>query len=137
MGADAEGVAVASAEEVSTAPRSSCVQQRPPMDVQNNSGQTMLKMILAAVLVVAFAAQPAAAGTRHLFGVGEAGLQLAAATANYPIHQAEAAMIAKSANPGSTVLSVKLLPSGAYAVTLKVGGSVLQVMVDATTGAII
>jgi uncharacterized membrane protein YkoI len=97
----------------------------------------MLKTILAALLISASAIQPAAAGARHSLGVPQMTFQVAAASADYPIHQAEAAMIAKSANPGATVLSVKLLPSGVYAVTLKVGGSVLQVMVDATTGAII
>ena len=116
--------------------RSSCVQQLSPMGIQNNSGPAMLKTIFAALLISASAAQPAAAATRQV-GVPQLSFQIAAASAAYPIHQAEAAMIAKSANPGSTVLSVKLLPSGVYAVTLKVGGSVLQVMVDATTGAII
>jgi uncharacterized membrane protein YkoI len=67
--------------------------------------------------------------------MSDLGVMLVAGS-EYPIHQAEAAMIAKSANPGSTVLSVKLLPSGVYAVTLKVGSSVREVMVDATTGAI-
>ena len=45
-------------------------------------------------------------------------------------------MTAQSAFPGSTVLGVKLLPSGEYAVTLKVGGSVQRVMVNATSGQI-
>jgi uncharacterized membrane protein YkoI len=107
------------------------------MDGENNSGQTMLKAIFAAVLISVSAVQPAAAGMRHGLLAQGLTIQVAAADGAYPINQAEAAMIAKSANPGSTVLSVKLLPSGAYAVTLKVGGSVLQVMVDATTGAII
>ena len=56
--------------------------------------------------------------------------------AQYPIRPSEAAMIAKDANPDSKVLGVKLLPSGTYAVTLKVDGSVSRVMVDATSGAI-
>ena len=97
----------------------------------------MFKILVATVLIFTFSGPPGEAAPRLGAGSINPGLQLAAGAEAYPIHQAEAAMIAKSANPGSTVLSVKLLPSGAYAVTLKVGGSVLQVMVDATTGAII
>jgi uncharacterized membrane protein YkoI len=63
-------------------------------------------------------------------------IQLAEDASNYPIRPSEAAMIAKDANPDSKVLNVKLLPSGVYAVTLKVGGSVARVLVDATSGAI-
>jgi hypothetical protein len=54
----------------------------------------------------------------------------------YPIRPSEAANIAKDAHPDAKVLSVKLLPSGVYAVTLKAGGSVSRVMVDATSGVI-
>jgi hypothetical protein len=54
----------------------------------------------------------------------------------YPIRPSEAALIAKDANPDAKVLGVKLLPSGVYAVTLKIGGSVSRVLVDATSGAI-
>jgi hypothetical protein len=63
-------------------------------------------------------------------------IQLAQDAEQYPIRPSEAAMIAKDANPDAKVLGVKLLPSGVYAVTLKVGGSVTRVMVDATSGAI-
>jgi uncharacterized membrane protein YkoI len=63
-------------------------------------------------------------------------MQLAQDSSNYPIQPSEAANIARDANPGSKVLNVKLLPSGVYAVTLKQGGSVSRVMVDATSGAI-
>jgi uncharacterized membrane protein YkoI len=63
-------------------------------------------------------------------------MQLAQDAAQFPIRPSEAALIAKDANPDSKVLNVKLLPSGVYAVTLKIGGSVARVMVDATTGAI-
>ena len=106
------------------------------MTEQNNSGQTMFKTVFAALLISILAIQPASATLRHGLVMPELGMRIAASSSDYPIHQAEAAMIAKSANPGATVLSVKLLPSGVYAVTLKVGGSVLQVMVDATTGSI-
>jgi uncharacterized membrane protein YkoI len=54
----------------------------------------------------------------------------------FPVAPSEAAMIARDSVPGSKVLNVKLLPSGVYAVTLKVGGSVTRVMVDATSGAV-
>ena len=55
---------------------------------------------------------------------------------DFPIAPSQAAILAKDANPGSKVLNVRLLPSGVYAVTLKQGGSVLRVMVDATSGAV-
>lgn len=96
----------------------------------------MFKFVIAAVLISVLTVQPASAALRLGFASPDLGVQTAASSSDYPIKQAEAAMIAKSANPGSTVLSVKLLPSGIYAVTLKVGGSVRQVMVDATTGSI-
>ena len=57
-------------------------------------------------------------------------------SANYPIQPSEAASIARDAYPDAKVLNVKLLPNGVYAVTLKAGGSVSRVMVDATSGAI-
>ncbi len=63
-------------------------------------------------------------------------IQVAQDSGDYPIAPSEAANIAKDAYPGSKVLNVKLLPSGVYAVTLKNGGSVSRVMVDATSGAI-
>jgi uncharacterized membrane protein YkoI len=71
----------------------------------------------------------------HFFGA-QAEIQLAQDSGDYPIAPSEAANIAKDANPGSKVLNVKLLPSGVYAVTLKNGGSVSRVMVDATSGSI-
>ncbi len=54
--------------------------------------------------------------------------------ANWPIKPSQAALIAQDAYPGSIVLGVRLLPSGEYAVTLKTGGSVQKVLVDATSG---
>lgn len=62
--------------------------------------------------------------------------QLVENAAQYPIQPSEAASIARNANPDSKILNVKLLPNGVYAVTLKIGGSVSRVMVDATSGAI-
>jgi hypothetical protein len=62
--------------------------------------------------------------------------QLVEDVGQFPIAPSEAAVIAKDSVPGSKVLNVKLLPSGVYAVTLKVGGSVTRVMVDATSGAV-
>lgn len=55
----------------------------------------------------------------------------------YPVSEDEAASIAKDQTPGARVLKVKLLKSGVYAVTLKDGGNVSRVMVDATTGQIL
>ena len=55
---------------------------------------------------------------------------------NFPVKPSQAALIAQQANPGSVVLSVKLLPGGQYAVTLKIGGSVQRVMVNATNGSL-
>jgi uncharacterized membrane protein YkoI len=63
-------------------------------------------------------------------------VQLVEDVGQFPIAPSEAAVIAKDSVPGSKVLNVKLLPSGVYAVTLKVGGSVTRVMVDATSGAV-
>jgi uncharacterized membrane protein YkoI len=96
----------------------------------------MSRFLFAAFLILSSVVTPAEAALRVRPLVLDRAMKMAAGSTAYPIHQAEAAMIAKSANPGSTVLSVRLLPSGIYAVTLKVGGSVLQVMVDATTGSI-
>jgi uncharacterized membrane protein YkoI len=50
------------------------------------------------------------------------------------ISPSQAASIAKRSWPGSKVLRVQLLPSGVYAVTLKQGGEVSRVLVDATSG---
>lgn len=117
-------------------PRSSCVQQASPKTSKNNSGPAMSRFLFVAFLILSSAVTPAEAALRNRPFMLDLAMKVAAGSTAYPIHQAEAAMIAKSANPGSTVLSVRLLPSGIYAVTLKVGGSVLQVMVDATTGSI-
>lgn len=106
------------------------------MTSRNNSGPAMSRFIFAAILILSSAVIPAQAASRDRPAMLDLAMKMAAGSTAYPIHQAEAAMIAKSANPGSTVLSVRLLPSGTYAVTLKVGGNVLQVMVDATTGSI-
>jgi hypothetical protein len=55
---------------------------------------------------------------------------------DFAIKPSEAALIARNAYPDAKVLGVKLLPSGEYAVTLKVGGSVQRVLVNATSGAL-
>ena len=52
----------------------------------------------------------------------------------FAIKPSEAALIAKNAYPDAKVLGVKFLPSGDYAVTLKVGGSVQRVLVNARSG---
>lgn len=54
----------------------------------------------------------------------------------FPITEADAADIAQSQYPGARVLMVRLLPSGVYAVTLKEGGKVYRVRVNAKNGAI-
>jgi uncharacterized membrane protein YkoI len=61
-------------------------------------------------------------------------IQLVEDVGQFAIAPSQAAVIARDSVPGSKVLNVKLLPSGVYAVTLKVGGSVTRVMVDATSG---
>jgi uncharacterized membrane protein YkoI len=87
--------------------------------------------MIACVLVLGVSQPVSAAGFRHLDLI-----QLAADTSQYAIQPSEAANIARDANPGAKVLNVKLLPNGVYAVTLKQGGSVSRVMVDANSGAL-
>jgi uncharacterized membrane protein YkoI len=53
------------------------------------------------------------------------------------ISPSDAALIAKRTWPGAKVLRVQLLPSGLYAVTLKQGGQVSRVLVDARSGDIV
>jgi uncharacterized membrane protein YkoI len=55
----------------------------------------------------------------------------------YAISPSQAASIAKRSWPGSKVLRVQLLPSGVYAVTLKQGGEVSRVLVDASSGSLV
>ena len=55
---------------------------------------------------------------------------------DYAVSPSQAASIAKESWPGAKVLRVQLLPSGIYAVTLKQGGEVSRVLVDATSGEI-
>jgi uncharacterized membrane protein YkoI len=52
----------------------------------------------------------------------------------YAVSPSQAASIARATWPGAKVLRVQLLPSGVYAVTLKQGGEVSRVLVDATSG---
>lgn len=68
---------------------------------------------------------------------GDAPVQLAQSEGEATVSASEAASIARDSVPGSKVLKVELLPSGVYAVTLKDGGNVTRVMVDATTGSIV
>ena len=58
-------------------------------------------------------------------------------TGGYAITPSQAASIAKRSWPGSKVLRVQLLPSGVYAVTLKQGGEVSRVLVDASSGSLV
>jgi uncharacterized membrane protein YkoI len=53
---------------------------------------------------------------------------------SYAVSPSQAASIAKGTWPGAKVLRVQLLPSGVYAVTLKQGGEVSRVLVDANSG---
>jgi hypothetical protein len=97
----------------------------------------VLKSILIAILV----AMPLSARALDVQGISvPAALHVAAPNTaqdgNFPVKPSQAAIIAQQANPGSVVLSVKLLPGGQYAVTLKIGGSVQRVMVNATNGAL-
>lgn len=57
--------------------------------------------------------------------------------AQVAVSPSQAASIAKQSWPGSKVLRVQLLPSGVYAVTLKQGGEVSRVLVDASSGSIV
>jgi uncharacterized membrane protein YkoI len=52
------------------------------------------------------------------------------------ISPSQAAAIALRQLPGAKVVGVKLLPRGAYAVTLKSASKVARVMVDASDGSI-
>lgn len=122
-------------------------------------GRRILGPMMGAVsiaLVAALLASPADAGRRnHKFhnwlpdyGTGrvmtwkqdfrDSPLQLADSYDNdsYPVSAADAADIAQSQYPDAKVLKVNLLPSGVYAVTLKQGGNVSRVRVNAQTGAI-
>ncbi len=97
----------------------------------------MLKSVLIAILM----AMPVSAHALDMPSVSvPAALHVAAPNTaqdgNFPVKPSQAALIAQQANPGSVVLSVKLLPGGQYAVTLKIGGSVQRVMVNATNGAL-
>ncbi len=56
--------------------------------------------------------------------------------ADVRIRPRQAARIARQAYPGTKVLNVKLLPSGAYAVTLRGDGRLTRVIVDASDGSI-
>lgn len=53
------------------------------------------------------------------------------------ISPSQAAAIALREMPGSKVVGVKLLPQGAYAVTLKSASSVARVMISASDGSVL
>jgi uncharacterized membrane protein YkoI len=102
--------------------------------------------ILAFVLVFSLSAEAGQFRLGHKYNnakaVNEEILQLAQdedgyGDADVAISPSQAASIAKQSWPGSKVLRVQLLPSGVYAVTLKQGGEVSRVKVDASTGAIV
>ena len=102
----------------------------------------MLKPFLVALVLAVqglFALEASAApqfgvGLSFEMGTGAAVVRMVQDASKFPVQPSQAAMAAQAAYPGSTVLGVKLLPSGEYAVTLKVGGSVQRVMVNATNG---
>jgi hypothetical protein len=94
--------------------------------------------ILLISLLLGAPMQPglAAEASRPLAAPLAASEQLTQDASQFPVKPSQAALIAQQAYPGAKVLGVKLLPSGEYAVTLKVGGSVQKVLVNATSGAI-
>ena len=95
----------------------------------------VIAMILAGGFDPASAMDKARTITPALALSAQEPTMLADAANNYPIKPSEAAAIAQRTVPDSKVLNVKLLPSGEYVVTLKAGGSVQKVTVNATTGA--
>jgi uncharacterized membrane protein YkoI len=120
--------------------------------------ETAVKTILGAVSVALIAAMmlaaPAEAGKRKRkfqvwsqqsetyvdLQVGFADRRLAQSYDDsgeeFPVSESDAADIAQQEYPGARVLRVRLLPSGVYAVTLKEGGRVYRVRVNARTGAV-
>ena len=100
-----------------------------------------MKVFLVLVMILAGNLSQASAMDKlspisHLLGQSQVNNSLVAdGAANYPIKPSDAALIAQRSVPDSKVLNVKLLPSGEYVVTLKAGGSVQKVMVNATSGA--
>jgi uncharacterized membrane protein YkoI len=88
------------------------------------------------VLVLGLILNVVAVEAKNLHNFAQADVQLAQEDNQYPISPSDAANIAKDANPGAKVLNVKLLPSGVYAVTLRLGGNVSRVMVDANNGSL-
>lgn len=101
-----------------------------------------MKTLVTMLMLLALAGTPAAAqalvpddldGVTQAESAGEFDL---AQDYDARVAPSEAAAIAQDAMPGSTVLRVRLLPSGVYAVTLRVKGSVIRVMVSADDGSI-
>jgi hypothetical protein len=103
-----------------------------------------LGTMVAAGLMLALAAEAGQFRLGHKYGISDAEeYQL---SQNYDdnssdgygggasVSPSQAASIAKRSWPGSKVLRVRLLPSGVYAVTLKQGGEVAIINVDASSG---
>ena len=101
-----------------------------------------MKMILIIAMILGIGAGQASASDHLAQGFANIGQTvsenaiLADGDNNYPVKPSDAALIAQRTVPDSKVLNVKLLPSGEYVVTLKAGGSVQKVTVNATSGAV-
>jgi uncharacterized membrane protein YkoI len=103
-----------------------------------------VKTILGAVsltLLMAFGLQAQAASVNDVavdaVMMEDADGSFQVAEGDAAISEGQAADIALSTQPSAKVIKVKLLPTGVYAVTLKEGGNVTRVMVDANSGAIL
>jgi hypothetical protein len=99
----------------------------------------VLKALMISVcLWAALCSGPSYSGARLPIWQAQAAdsYEIAQDQGEFAIKPSEAALIAKNAYPDAKVLGVKLLPSGEYAVTLKIGGSVQRVLVNATSGAL-
>ncbi len=99
----------------------------------------MLRVFFGLGVALTLAVLPAAAQSQldpDIFVDDPAAFQEAQA-AEPQLTPSDAAGIAQDAVPGSRVLKVKLLPNGDYAVTLKVKGSVMRVVVSGVDGSIL
>ena len=97
----------------------------------------MLVRFLSLVLALALAVLPASAQSQPDDFMEDPAIYQDAQAAEPQVTPSDAAAIAQDAVPGSRVLKVKLLPSGDYAVTLKVKGSVMRVVVSGIDGSIL
>jgi uncharacterized membrane protein YkoI len=112
----------------------SCIKQA--QQIRDVCGMTIKSIIVA--LMLAFSALPSAAQTLldDLPELDDEPRMEMAQEDGGQITPSEAAAIAQDAVPGAKVLKVKLLSSGDYAVTLRVKGSVMRVMVNSQDGSI-